>query len=177
MKLYYTKKCLSVPVHRQAIPGYRNYPTRFQKLPGIIMQLISMAKARELGIKLDTDYEYYPDKPVIKLTIGKNEIELPILVIPGMNADTIAIAVGYGRNESIGKTVAGVGENVYPLASFNGTTIDLFVTGVTIENLHRKQKIAQTQIHNSYEDRVEVVRETTLATFKKDPECYSGIER
>ena len=32
-----------------------------------------------------------------------------------------------------------------------------------------KQKIAQTQIHNSYEGRVEVVRETTLATFKKDP--------
>ena len=25
------------------------------------------------------------------------------------------------------------------------------------------------QIHNSYEDRIEVVRETTLATFKKHP--------
>ena len=25
------------------------------------------------------------------------------------------------------------------------------------------------QIHNSYEDRIEVVRETTLATFKKRP--------
>ena len=44
-----------------------------------------------------------PQKPVIKLTVGKNEVELPVLVIPGMNANTIAVAVGYGRNEGIGK--------------------------------------------------------------------------
>ncbi len=131
--------------------------------------LISMAKAKELGIKLNTDYEYYPGKPVIKVKVGKVEKELPILVLPGMNADTIAIAVGYGRNEALGKTAAGVGVNAYPLASFNGTTVDNYVTGATTENLNKKHKIAQTQIHNSYEDREEVVRETTLATFKKHP--------
>jgi len=70
-----------------------------------------MAKAKELGIKLDTDYEYYPGKPVIKVTVGKKEIELPILVIPGMNADTIAIAVGYGRNDGMGKTASVRGKN------------------------------------------------------------------
>ena len=122
-----------------------------------------------LGIKLDNDYEYYPKKPVIKLTVGKKEVELPILVIPGMNANTIAVAVGYGRNEGLGKTAAGVGQNVYPFASFNGTTIDYFAADVTVTDQKRKQKIAQTQIHNSYEGRVEVVRETTLATFKKNP--------
>jgi uncharacterized membrane protein len=30
---------------------------------------------------------------LIELTIGKNKVELPVLVIPGMNADTIAVAV------------------------------------------------------------------------------------
>ncbi len=131
--------------------------------------LISMAKAKELGIKLDMDYEYYPGKPVIKVTVGNKSIELPILVLPGMNADTIAIAVGYGRNESIGKTAAGVGVNVYPMATFNGTNVEYHIAGATTENLNKKHKIAQTQIHNSYEDRTEVVRETTLATFKKHP--------
>lgn len=131
--------------------------------------LISMAKAKELGIKLDTDYEYYPGKPVIKVTVGKKEVELPILVIPGMNADTIAIAVGYGRNEGLGKTAFGAGKNVYPFTSYNGTTVDNFAIGAVVENLKRKEKIAQTQIHNSYEDREEVVRETTLASFKKHP--------
>ena len=150
-------------------PWLQELPDSVTKATWDNYALLSMAKAKELGIKLNTDYEYYPGKPVIKVTIGKKEIEIPILVLPGMNADTIAIAVGYGRNESIGKTVAGVGVNVYPLATFNGTTVDNFATGATLENLHKKQKIAQTQIHNSYEDRKEVVRETTLATFKKHP--------
>ena len=39
----------------------------------------------------------------------------------------------------------------------------------------RNIKVAQTQIHNSYEDRSEVVKETTLATFKKDPKAIQKI--
>jgi MoCo/4Fe-4S cofactor protein with predicted Tat translocation signal len=132
--------------------------------------MISVSKAKDLGIKLDTDYEYYPEKPVIKLTIGKSEVELPVLVIPGMNADTIAVAVGYGRNEGMGKAAVDVGKNAYSYTSFNGTTVDYHVAGITATNLNKKYKIAQTQKHNSYEGRLEVVRETTLATFKKEPD-------
>ncbi|MEK7225215.1 MAG: 4Fe-4S dicluster domain-containing protein, partial [Bacteroidota bacterium] len=131
--------------------------------------LISMAKAKELGIKLDNDYEYYPEKPMIELTIGKNKVEMPVLVLPGMNADTIAVAVGYGRSESMGITAAGVGKNFYSYATHNGETVDYVATGVTATNIHKKYKIAQTQKHNSYENRKEVVRETTLASFKKEP--------
>jgi molybdopterin-containing oxidoreductase family iron-sulfur binding subunit len=130
--------------------------------------MISMTKANELGIKLNLDYEYYPDKPVIKLTVGKTEIELPVLVMPGMNANTIAVALGYGRAEGIGKAAAGVGKNVYPFTSYNNGSI-IYNNEVTVADAGRKQKIAQSQIHNSYEGRKEVVRETTLATFKKDP--------
>ncbi len=133
--------------------------------------IISVSKAKDLGIKLDMDYEYYPEKPVIKLTIGKNEVELPVLVIPGMNADTIAVAIGYGRNEGMGKAAAGSGQNAYLYTSFNGTTVDYYIAGVTATNQNKKYKIAQTQKHNSYEGRIEVVRETTLATFKKEPDA------
>jgi len=131
--------------------------------------LISMKKAEELGIKLDIDYEYYPDKPVIKVQSGNNSIELPILVMPGMNANTIAIAVGYGRGDKLGRTAAGVGKNAFPFASLSGDTISYEAINVTITDSKRKEKVAQTQIHNSYEDRVEVLRETTLAYFKKNP--------
>jgi MoCo/4Fe-4S cofactor protein with predicted Tat translocation signal len=132
--------------------------------------LISMAKAKELGIVLDNDYEYYPEKPMIEITIGKNKVQLPIIVIPGMNPYTIAIALGYGRNDAMGVTAAGVGKNAYAWTSFNGTTFDYNVAGVTTSNLHRQYKLAQTQKHNSYEGRLEVVRETTLETFKKEPD-------
>ncbi|WP_008586563.1 TAT-variant-translocated molybdopterin oxidoreductase [Niabella soli] len=132
--------------------------------------LISIPKAKELGIDTGVDYEYYPDKPVIKISNGKTTIELPILVIPGMNANTIAVALGYGRNEKLGKTAAGVGKNVFPFTSLSQSgSISYSVPNITIENAGRKEKIAQMQIHNSYEGRVEVLRETTLATYRKTP--------
>ena len=37
------------------------------------------------------------EKPVMKFKIRKQRIQLPVLIIPGMHANTIAIAVGYGR--------------------------------------------------------------------------------
>jgi len=151
-------------------PWLQEMPDPVSKATWDNYALISMKKAEELGIKLNTDYEYYPQKPVITFTIGKKEVDLPILVLPGMNADTIAIAVGYGRSEAMGVTAAGIGTNAYPFAVYNGTTIDNYVTGVKAANQGKPSyKIAQTQIHNSYEDRKEVVRETTIASFKKAP--------
>jgi MoCo/4Fe-4S cofactor protein with predicted Tat translocation signal len=150
-------------------PWLQELPDPVSKATWDNYALISMAKAKELNIVLDNDYEYYPQKPLISVKIGSKTIELPVLVIPGMNADTIAIAVGYGRNAELGVTAGDVGKNVYQLATFNGTTVDYVVSGVTTTNLNKKYKIAQTQKHNSYEDRKEVVRETTLASFKKHP--------
>src|SRR5258706_8409780 len=131
-------------------PWLQELPDPVSKATWDNYAMISVSKARELGIKLDMDYEYYPEKPVIKLTIGKNEVELPVLVIPGMNADTIAVAIGYGRNEGMGKAAAGVGQNAYLYTSFNGTTVDYHVEGVIATNQNKKYKIAQTQKHNSY---------------------------
>ncbi|MBN8673156.1 MAG: TAT-variant-translocated molybdopterin oxidoreductase [Chitinophagales bacterium] len=150
-------------------PWLQELPDAISKATWDNYAMISLAKANELGIKLDVDYEYYPQKPVIKISVaGKGDVELPILVIPGMNAHTIAVAVGYGRHEELGKTAFGAGQNVYQFASFDGSNVN-YSNAVTIASAGRKQKIAQTQIHNSYEDRVEVVRETTLGAFKKNP--------
>ncbi len=150
-------------------PWLQELPDPISKATWDNYALISIPKAKELGIKLDTDYEYYPAKPVINIKVGNKELQLPILVMPGMNADTIAIAVGYGRNEGMGRTAHNVGKNAYIFSAFNGSNIEYNISGATVTNTGTKYKIAQTQIHNSYEDRKEVVRETTLATFKKHP--------
>ena len=41
--------------------------------------MISIENGKELGLasKLDMDYEYYPHKPLIEPTVGKNKVELP----------------------------------------------------------------------------------------------------
>lgn len=157
-------------------PWLQELPDAISKATWDNYAMLSMSMAKELlGLDLingsekeSNNYEYYPQKPVIKLTVAGKDVELPVLVIPGMNPNTIAVAVGYGRSEKLGRTAAGVGKNVYPFTSFDGTTV-AYSAAVVVENAKRKEKIAQTQIHNSYEDRVEVVRETTFATFKKNP--------
>ncbi len=137
--------------------------------------MISTVKARELGINYkNTEYEYYTDKPLIELTANGKKITLPVLVIPGMDPNTIAVAVGYGRNENFAKAVDGVGQNVYPFATFNPSTstINYFNEVTLSEKTVGSYKIAQIQKHDSYEGRTEVLKETTLATFKQRPEMY-----
>jgi Fe-S-cluster-containing dehydrogenase component len=90
-------------------------------------------------------------------------------VIPGMNANTIAVAVGYGRTKNLGKAAENVGQNVYPFASSNGTNVVYYAPDVSVSKTGDSYKVAQMQIQNSYEGRVEVVRETTLGTFRKNP--------
>ena len=159
-------------------PWLQELPDPITKASWDNYALISMSLAKELlGLDLanknqekkNNDYEYYMDKPCITVTVpGREAIKLPILVIPGMNANTIAIAVGYGRSETLGKTAYGVGVNVYPLARFDGTGF-VYNNDAAIADAKESAKVAQMQVHNSYEGRVEVVRETTLATFKKNP--------
>ena len=115
-------------------------------------------------------YEYFPEKPVVTVTVAnKTAVELPVLIIPGMDPNTIAIAVGYGRTDKLGPAAGNVGKNVYHLSSSNGTTRDYYSPDVTVAPADKpKYRIAQSQIHNSYENRTEVVKETTLASFVKD---------
>jgi molybdopterin-containing oxidoreductase family iron-sulfur binding subunit len=57
-----------------------------------------------------------------------------------MNKDTIAVAVGYGRSESMGATAADVGINAYPFVTYNGTTVINYRYGVKIENTEQNIK-------------------------------------
>ena len=112
-------------------------------------------------------FEVHPDKPVLKITVGNlAPITLPALIIPGVESNTIAIAVGYGRNERSGRATVGAGKNVYQLAVGG----EWNVTDVAIELVKGETyKVAQGQTHSSYEGRVEVVKEMKLEDFKKNP--------
>ncbi|MGZ5255294.1 MAG: TAT-variant-translocated molybdopterin oxidoreductase, partial [Flavitalea sp.] len=72
-------------------PWLQELPDPISKASWDNYALISMKKAEELGIKLNMEYEYYMDKPVIELSVGKHKIELPVLVMPGMHPETIAV--------------------------------------------------------------------------------------
>ncbi len=113
-------------------------------------------------------YEAFPKKPVVNLKVAnKNAVSLPVLLIPGMQEDTVAVAVGYGRSKEIGKAAAGVGQNVYHFASFNGKSL-MYHAAAEVEATGKTYPIATTQTHSSYEGRHEVIKEITLDSFKKD---------
>jgi len=158
---------------------------------------ISPALAKSMfGIDLtkngDTDaYEVHPEKPVIKITANGKTLELPVIIVPGTNADTIAVALGYGRGtnaisdsndesddrinkarQNIGKAGGAVGKNAYPLVAFNGVTRDYILPAVDVDKAGHNYKVAQNQTHQTYEDRTEVVLETSLPQFRAKPKMF-----
>ncbi|MBO9562222.1 MAG: TAT-variant-translocated molybdopterin oxidoreductase [Niastella sp.] len=141
--------------------------------------IISPQMAKQYGINLSErweadKYEINPEKPVIKVKVGTKEVSLPVIVIPGMQTNTIAIAVGYGRAKEIGRSVitmdgTSLGKNAYQFLSYNGSTIEWTAADVTVSKSDEIYKVAMMQTHNSYEGRQEVVKEVTLKEFKEDP--------
>lgn len=145
--------------------------------------IISAAAAKEkLGIDITNNgqvdaYEADTMKPVIKLTVNGKELELPVLIIPGVNKNTIGVALGYGRSKKVGVAVDGVGKNAYIFQSSKNGVVSNYADVTTFETTKIRYEVAQTQTHMTYTDsmnykRVEVVKEATLATYKKHPEMF-----
>jgi len=123
-----------------------------------------------------SNYEVHPEKPVVKITANGKSLELPVIVIPGMHPAVVAVAVGYGRQsankdntaEYIGMAANGAGQNVYPLAGFDGTTIQ-YSGEAKVEKTNNTYPLAQTQVHGFTESRP-IIFETNLSSFLANPE-------
>ncbi|WP_285059466.1 TAT-variant-translocated molybdopterin oxidoreductase [Pedobacter ginsengisoli] len=98
-------------------------------------------------------------------------IELPVLIQPGQAQGTASIALGYGRTKA-GKAGNDVGRNAYPFVSFtNGTS--KYATTVKLEATGKRDELAQTQTHHSFEGR-SIIREASFTAYKKNPAAGSG---
>ncbi len=160
--------------------------------------VVSPKMAKEL-VKIDLNnngqadaYEVNPPKPVVKVTVNGKSLELPVLIIPGTQENTIGIAVGYGRSENIGKAAAGVGKNAFVLAGLSGATVSFSNDNVTVTATGEKYPVALTQTHSRYDtaqgNRTEVMKEITLADYLAHPteirdereeelKPYGGLEK
>lgn len=98
-------------------------------------------------------------------------IELPLLIQPGQAIGTVSIALGYGRTK-VGKAGDNVGKNAYPFVGFSNGTLK-YATTVKLAATGRREELAQTQTHYSFEGR-NVIREATFAEYQKNPAAGSG---
>ncbi|GAA4301389.1 TAT-variant-translocated molybdopterin oxidoreductase [Compostibacter hankyongensis] len=145
---------------------------------------ISPAMAEKLHAVVNRFNEVDFHRPLASVKVNGKELKLPILVLPGMHPEVVAVAVGYGRGgnglngdalktarRNIGPSAAGVGTNVYPWVSYNATsgTFEYSAPKAEVSNTGETYLLAITQSHNSFEGRP-IIRETTLKDFIEHPE-------
>ena len=111
--------------------------------------------------------------PVGKITVAGKSFELPIVVQFGQAQNTLAIALGYGREKS-GNVGSGVGANLYPILKNNTNSVD----GVTFELTGKTYNLGLNQTYHTLMEDVSlpgkplryrgmVVKETNLASYSK----------
>ncbi len=123
-------------------------------------------------------YEVKPPKRVVQIKANNQTIELPVLIIPGTHAETVGVAVGYGRDAKVGRATVDennkpVGVNAFPLAAIANGTVSFDIAGVSLTDTGKTFPVALTQTHNIYNtdqgNRTEVMKELTLAELKHNP--------
>lgn len=146
--------------------------------------VVSPAMAKTL-LKIDLSknaqsdkYEVHPDKKVVAIKINGKLIELPALIIPGTHPETVGIAVGYGRDKKLGKTVindvtdTSIGVNVYPFAQYVNGTVSYDISNIELKLTDKTYPVALTQTHNLYNtphgNRTEILKELTLGEYKEN---------
>ena len=164
-------------------PWLQELPDPVSKVTWDNYALMSPAMAKAIiGIDVvnnqhDGDgYEVHPEKPTVTITANGKTIELPVLIIPGIHPNVVAVALGYGRQsadkdktkEHIGRSANGAGKNAYPLVGFDGTGFR-YSSAVDIKNADNTYALAQTQVHGSSESRP-VLYEGSLKKYVENPE-------
>jgi MoCo/4Fe-4S cofactor protein with predicted Tat translocation signal len=118
--------------------------------------MMSPGTANRLGLETEM---------VVKLTIDGRSVEAPVWIQPGQAEDCVTVHLGYGR-KTTGRVGTGTGFNAYQIRSSKAPWA---ASGLEVRKTARRAKLACTQYQQSMEGR-HVVRSTSLAEFRKDPE-------
>jgi len=119
---------------------------------------MSAATARELGVTNWNISNGALNGNMVNITVnGVTYNNVPVMIQPGQAIGTVAMAVGYGRTAA-GKCGNDIGFNAFTLG--NGDA--------TIDVVGGEYGFAAVQLHHTMMGR-EIVKETTLANFIKDP--------
>ncbi|UXE67653.1 MAG: TAT-variant-translocated molybdopterin oxidoreductase [Chryseotalea sp. WA131a] len=115
--------------------------------------------------KIDNDAEGHTK--FISITVNGKTIELPALIQPGQAVGTIGVALGYGRTK-VGAVAENLGVNVYPMVALAAGSLDYNAISASAKIVDKSFQLAQTQIHQTYMGRENVIQESVLSEFKKD---------
>ncbi|MEQ1732178.1 MAG: TAT-variant-translocated molybdopterin oxidoreductase [Bacteroidia bacterium] len=150
-----------------------------QELPDPISKVcwdnyITMSPVQMKEMGLTTLLEQESKMSVIEISVNGVAMKVPVFPSPGQKANTIGLALGYGRTLA-GKVGNNVGVNGYPAVKFeNGNYSYLNINTIVGTKEIDKAIVATTQTHQTLMGR-HIIHEASLAEFKKDPKA--GNER
>ncbi|HOJ04514.1 MAG TPA: TAT-variant-translocated molybdopterin oxidoreductase [Bacteroidota bacterium] len=160
------------------LPSHSLYDGRYANL-GWLMELpdpvtkvtwdnvavLSKATAQRLGVK---------QEDVLRISTAAGSVELPAFIQPGMADDMLYTTTGFGRREG-GRVLDGKGVNAFALLPADNVDSIGYVRA-RVERTGGTMRIATTQDHHSLSggelydiDRSDIVKESTLAAYSKDP--------
>ena len=125
---------------------------------------VALGDANELGIT-----EFEGKSNMVNLTVNGATQKLPVVVQPGQAKGTVGLALGYGRTKG-GRVANNLGFDATPwIGSVNGTNYANVTSGVSMEVLEEQYQVAKTQTHQTYMGRENVIQESVLTAYQKDP--------
>lgn len=139
-------------------PWLQEMPDPISKITWDNYVCVPPSMANELGLKQGN---------VVQLSVGGKSIRGPVCVQPGVAANTVAVAVGYGRTNA-GKTADNRGFNAYALAPVVNGSIQYFASGANLSKTTEDYPLAATQTHHTMMGRA-IVKETNLDQYTNDP--------
>jgi molybdopterin-containing oxidoreductase family iron-sulfur binding subunit len=125
---------------------------------------VSQKDAADLGLPFSSEGW----TQTASITVNGNTFNLPVLIQPGQATGTLGVAVGYGRTKA-GRAADGLGFNAYTLAEISQGSVSYAASGASLALTGEKFQLAQTQTHQTYMGRSNVIQEARLAEFKDDP--------
>ena len=146
-------------------PWLQEFPDPISRVSWDNYATMSPKQMEDMGMSLLERGDYMAN--VIEVTVNGKTIKIPAYPQPGQAYGTVGIALGYGRTK-VGKAGNNVGQNAFPFITLNGEHFDYDNYSVTVSKTEEKHEIAATQTHHTMMGR-EIVKETTLAEYKKDP--------
>ncbi len=135
--------------------------------------MMSQNRAKKNGAEWTDLNEVERNKQVYTIKTKNGSVELPVMVVPGMHDDVIAVALGYGRAQGVGNAANNgteqTGIKVSQLAATAAGISYNITSGVSLEVVPGKTfPLAVTQTHHSYEERP-ILHEYTLSEFQATP--------
>jgi MoCo/4Fe-4S cofactor protein with predicted Tat translocation signal len=137
-------------------PWLQEFPDPITRVAWDNYLTISAADAAALGLKNVNVANGALNGSYAKVTVGKQALEVPVLIQPGQAKGSVGLALGYGARKGLQEEMQ-VGVNAYAFY-LGANTVQEVEVGL-VDGYH---EFACTQLHNTLMGRGDIVKETTL---------------